>query len=221
MSAIVYLGILLISITIIYFSKKLLGVLGLKIAFILMTMLSFFLTFKYTTLSTINLNANSITYVSMFTTLYLLLESIDKKEVKKVTNLNFLISIFISVMVFLMSYHTQSLTDSIGINMKNVFINNYRILFIYPLTTLISNYLLIWMYEKIRKLYDIPFITTVTTYLLIGLIEALLYTMLVYGTTLSLKILIKLFLSTYMIRLIITVIYSLILTFISKKKVNL
>ena len=182
--------------------------------------LSLILSFKYITLSTINVNANSITYVTMFTSLYLLLESVSKEEVKKITRISLFLTIFASIMIYMMSYHVQSLTDSISINMKNVFIDNKRILMIYPITTLISNYLLIWAYKKIRKLYDVPFITTVTTYLLIGLIEGILYFFLTYYNILDTKIIIKLLLSTYMVRLIITIIYSIFLTLLTSKKVK-
>ena len=219
MNYIIYLCILIISISSIYLSKKILGKFGITILFITSSILSLILTFKYTTLSTININANSITYISMFTSLYLLLETTNKEEVKKITNLNFIVTVFSSILLYIMSYHVQSLTDSISINMKNVFINNYRILIIYPLTTLISHYLLIWMYKKIRNLYDIPFITTVTTYLFIGLIEGILYYFFAYSNILSTKIIIKLLLSTYMIRLIITIIHSIFLTLLTHKKV--
>lgn len=220
MNGLIYLCILTISIFSIYIASKLLGKLGLAITFIGMSFISFILAFKYITLSTINLNANCVTYITMFTTLYLLLETTDKKEVKEITALNFIMNIFSAVMLFLMTYHKQSLTDTISINMKNIFIGNYKILIIYPLTTLISNYLLIWMYDKIKKLYDNPFITTVTTYLLIGVIEGIFYTILVYDKILNYKTMILIILSTYMIRLIITVIYSLLLTIFFKKKVK-
>jgi len=221
MNVIIYLSILIISMLSIYFAKKYLGKLGLVITFVCMSIVSFLLTFKYVTLSTINLNSNSISYVTMFTALYLLLESTDKLEVKKITNLNFMINIFTAIMLYIMTYYTQSLTDTISVNMKNVFINNYQILIIYPLTTLMSNYLLIWIYEKIKKLYDNHFITTVTTYLLIGIVEGIIYTILVYSRMLNNKTIILIILSTYMVRLITTVIYSLFLTLLSKKKVNL
>lgn len=219
MNALIYLCILIISIISIYLANKLLGKLGLIITFIGMSAVSFILAFKYVSLLNINLNSNSITYITMFTSLYLLLESTEKKEVKEITDLNFIISVFIAIMLYIMTYHTQSLTDTVSINMKNVFMNNSKILIIYPLTTLISNYLLIWMYEKIKNLYDNPFITTVTTYLLIGIIEGILYTLLIYKDILSYKKIILILLSTYMIRLITTVIYSIFLTILSKKKV--
>ena len=219
MNIIIYLCILIICIFSLYLSKKFLGKQGLTIIFISSSILSLIITFKYIMLSTINVNANSITYITMFTSLYLLLETTNKEEVKKITNLNFIINIFSAVLLYIMSYHVQSLTDSISINMKNVFITNYRLLIIFPITTLISNYLLIIVYKKIRKLYDVPFITTVTTYLFIGLIEAILYFFIAYYNILDTKIIIKLLLSSYMVRLIITIIYSLFLTFLTSKKV--
>ena len=220
MNIIIYLCILIISIFSIYIANKFLGKLGLTITFISMSTVSFFLTFKYVTLSTINLNSNCIPYVTMFTSLYLLLESTTKKEAKEVTNLNFIINIFTAVMLYIMTYYTQSLTDTISINMKNVFLSNSQILIIYPLTTLLSNYLLISVYEKIKTLYDNHFITTVTTYLLIGIIEGIIYTFFAYGQILNTKTIILIILSTYMVRLITTIIYSLFLTLLSKKKVS-
>ena len=220
MNFIIYLCILIICIFSIYLSKKILGKTGITIVFITSSLLSLLLSFKYIMLSTINVNANSITYVTMFTSLYLLLESINKEEVKKIVNLNFLLTIFSAILLYIMSYHVQSLTDSISINMKNVFIDNYRILIVYPLSTLISNYLLIGMYKKIRKLYDIPFITTVTTYLSIGLVEGILFYLSVYYNVLIPKVIIKLLLSSYMIRLIVTIIYSIFLTLLTSKKVK-
>ena len=220
MNYIIFFCILIISILSIYFSKKIAGKLGLTIVLITSNLISLILTFKYIMLSTINVNANSVTYITMFTALYLLLESTKKEEVKKIVNLNFIITIFSSILLYIMSYHVQSLTDTISINMKNVFINNYKILIVYPITILISNYLLIWMYKKIRKLYDNAFITTVTTYLLIGLIEGIIYFFIVYYNILETKTIIKLLLSSYMIRLIITIIYSIFLTLITSKKVK-
>ena len=156
----------------------------------------------------------------MFSSLYLLLDTTSKDEVKKLSNKNFIISIFTSVILYMMTYHTQSLTDTIGINMKNVFEANSIILLTYPIVTLIANYLLIYMYEKIKKLYDNMFITTVTTFLLVGIIEGIIYTFISYYNILNLKTIIKLILSTYMIKLILTVIYSIYLMIITKKKVS-
>lgn len=219
MNVIIYLIILIISMFSLYIFRKLLGDLGLKVLFILMSITSFLLTFKYITIFGLSLNANSITYITMFSCAYLLLENNDKKEIKKLSNMNFIVSILGAILLYIMAYHTQSLTDTISVNMKNVFIENTRILFAFPIITLLSNYLLIMMYEKIKELYDNMFITTVTTFLLVGIIEGILYTLLSYYNILTLKIIIELILSTYMIKLILTVIYSILLMILTKKKV--
>ena len=58
----------------------------------------------------------------------------------------------------------------------------------------------------------------VTTYLAAGLIESILYMFISYYGILSNQAIIKLLLSTYMLRLIITVIYAIFLTIIPTNK---
>ena len=220
MNYIIFILILIIMMICLWLAKKLLGKTGLTIIYMITSILSLILSFKYIMLSTINVNANSITYVTMLTSLYLLFETTNKKEVKKIINLNILYLIIVSIILYMTSYHVQSMSDTISINMKNVFIDNSRILLIYPIAILISHYLLITIYKKMRNLYDIPFINTVTTYLLVGLIDAIIFFFGSYYQILEIKIIIKLLLSSYMIRLIITIIYSVFLTKLSNKKVN-
>lgn len=219
MNILIYLSILIILILFLFLISKLLGNLGLIMTTIMTSVLALITSFKYITLTTIDINSSVILYTTMYTSLYLLLENTTEKETKKIVVLNFLINIFTAFFLFLMSYHTQALTDSISINMKNVFIENYRILIIYPVSTFFSSILLILLYQKIKKLYDLPFITTVTTYLVVGLINALIFYLGSYYNIFTLKVIIELSLSTYMIGLIITVIYSLILPKLSKMKV--
>lgn len=219
MNILIYLSIIIILILFLFLISKLLGNLGLIMSTIMTGVLALITSFKYTTLTTIDINSSVVLYITMYTSLYLLLENTTEKETKKIVVLNFLINIFTAFFLFLMSYHTQALTDSISINMKNVFIENYRILIIYPVSTFFSSILLILLYQKIKKLYDLPFITTVTTYLVVGLVNALTFYLGSYYNIFTLKVIIELSLSTYMIGLIITVIYSLVLPKLSKMKV--
>ena len=219
MNILIYLSILIILILFLFLISKLLGNLGLIITVVMTGILSLITSFKYVTLTTININASVVLSITMYTSLYLLLENTTEKETKKIVILTFLINIFTAFFLFLMSYHTQALTDSISINMKNVFIENYRILITYPIANFFSSILLILLYQKIKKLYDIPFITTVTTYLVVGLANNLIFYLGSYLNIFTLKTILELSLSTYMIGLIITVIYSLILPKLNKMKV--
>ena len=104
--------------------------------------------------------------------------------------------------------------------MTNVFIENYRILIAFPISLFISHKILILIYEKVKNIYDNFFISTVTTYLAVGLIESIIYVLISYYNILDNQTIIKIALSTYMIRLIITVIYSIFLLKITNKKVK-
>ena len=214
----IYFCILLLSLLTIYISNKNKDKIGLIVSFIIMNLLSFILAFKYITISNLTINANSITYVTLLSILYLYLEKTNKKETKKLININTTINIFIVSLLVLMSLYIQSLDDTIGINMKNVFLDNYRLLIAYPLSTTLSFYGILWIYEKVKNIYDNMFITNTVTFLLIGLIDLILFTSIGYLFTLSIKIIIKLILSTYMLKILLTVIYSIFLMLIQNKK---
>ena len=220
MNILIYFCILIIVTITIYLMRKLLGKQGLELTLIIVNILSLILSFKFIKISNFSIISNSITYVSIFTVIYLLLEEYDHKDIKKTINTNFIINIFLSIMLYLMSYYTQAINDTVGINMTNVFIRNYRILIAYPITTFLSSHLTILMYNKIKNLYNNMFISTTTTYLAIGLIDIIIYTLIGYLNVYQIKILIEIALSTYMIRLVLTVLHSLLLTILTKKKVK-
>jgi len=218
MNILIYFCILVLSIFTIYIFNKKLDKLGLTVMFSLMNLLSFILSFKYITISTLNINANAITYISMFSILYLYLEKTNEKETKKLINLNIIMNLLIVSLLVLMSLYIQTIDDTVGINMKNVFIDNYRILIAYPITLSLSLHGIIKMYNKVKTIYDNMFITTTVTFLLVGLIDLILFTLISYLLVMNAKTMIKLILSTYMLKIILTVIYSLFLMLIQNKK---
>ena len=113
MNILIYLSILIILILFLFLISKLLGNLGLIITVVMTGILSLITSFKYVTLTTININASVVLSITMYTSLYLLLENTTEKETKKIVILTFLINIFTAFFLFLMSYHTQALTDFI------------------------------------------------------------------------------------------------------------
>lgn len=218
MNELVIICILIICLLSLWLAYKKGKNLGLISIFITSNILTFILNFKYIEIKTLTINANAIVYVTMFISLYLLIESKDKKSINKIINLNFLLNLICATLIFLESNYVQSLNDTIGINMKNVFVDNSRILLSYPFTMLISQKILLLLYNKVKNIYDNLFISMVTTYLAAGLIESILYMFISYYGILSNQAIIKLLLSTYMLRLIITVIYAIFLTIIPTNK---
>ena len=217
MNIILLIVAVIISLFITFITNKYMGKLGIIALYTISNLVAFILSFKLINISNLNFISNTLVYVMMLTMLYLLLERKETSEAKKIINFTFFINIFSSIMLYITSSYTQSLTDTIGINMTNVFINNYRMLLAYPISQFVSQKILIYVYDRIKKIYDNLFISTVTTYLLIGLIEILLFSIVAYYNILRNKVIIEIILSTYMIRLIITVIYSLLLPIFLKK----
>ena len=220
MNELLLVCILIIGIVSLVLANKYLQTLGLKVIIFMFNILSLLLSFKIITLSTLQISASIITYVIMYLAICLLLEQNKIKESKNVIKYNFILSIFSSVLLYIMAYYTQSLNDTVGINMKNVFIENIRILMAYPICTFISQEIFIYIYIKVKKIYENLFISSVTSYLAAALIDAIIYNFISYYRILNMSTIIKLLLSTYMIKLIIIVIYSIILTILNKKKVK-
>ena len=220
MNELLLLCILIIGMISLILADKYLHTLGLKIVILTFSTLSLILSFKTITLSTLQINANIVTYIIMYLALCLLIEQNKIKESKNIIKFNFILAIFSSIILYIMAYYTQSLNDTIGINMKNVFIENSRILIAFPISTLISQEIFIYIYLKVKKIYDNLFISAVTSYLAAALIDAIIYNFTSYYRILNINTIIKILLSTYMIKLIIIVIYSIILTLLNKRKVK-
>ena len=218
MNILLLLCILIILTLAIYLLQKTLDKLGLLIGITLMNILAFILSFKYTILSNITISTNSIAFISMLTVIYLYYEKTNEKETKKVINEIFIINIIAAGLLYIMSLYPQEVINTVGINIKNVFIDNYRMLIAYPITTLLSSYGMIYIYKKIKNLYDNMFISTTVSFLIIGLLELLLFNLITYLFRFNFKTIIELTLGTYMVRIILTVIYSFYLTLLLKKK---
>ena len=113
------------------------------------SILSFILSFKYIKLSNLVVNSNIIIYSTMFISLCMLVETRSKKKVKNTINLILFMNIILGFLLYLLPMYTQSLNDTVSINMKNVFNDNYKVLLFYPLTIWITQNLLVLVYRNI------------------------------------------------------------------------
>ena len=202
----------------IYLLQKTLDKLGLFIGITLTDILAFILSFKYTSLSNMTISINSIAFIAMLTILYIYYEKTNEKETRRVINKIFVINIIAATLLYIMSLYPQEVINTVGINIKNVFIDNYRMLIAYPITTLLSSYGMIFLYKKVKNLYDNMFISTTVSFLAIGLLELLIFNVITYLFRFNFKTIIELTLGTYMVRIILTVLYSFYLTLILNKK---
>lgn len=220
MNELIMICILLIGIASIYIFNKILDTFGLKIVFIIFSLISYILSFKYLALSTFHINASILTCCISYTSLCLLLEKNIIKDTKQVIKLNLLLNIITSILLYLMAYYTQSINDTVAINMSNVILNNIKLLIAYPIATYISYEVFIYIYIKVKKIYDYIFISMVSTYMASGLIALILTYFISYYNIITLPNIIKILLSTYMVELIIVVAFAIAITLIKSKKVS-
>ena len=115
--------------------------------------------------------------------------------------------------------YIPSVNDTVSINMQNTFGNYSRLLLIYPVTLILSEYLSLHYYQKLKDTYNDSFITLAFTYLLVGLIDTIIFSFVSYLNIISLKEIVTLALSSYLIRLLIIIIYYFVLDpdFLKKK----
>lgn len=220
MNEIILLCILMICLLYFYFNNDILKEKDVTIIATTASILSFILSFKYIKLSNLITNSNIIIYSTMFISICLLLERQSKKKVINTINLIFFINIICGLTLYLLPMYTQSLNDTVSINMKNVFNDNYKVLLFYPLTIWITQHLLVLVYKKTKKIYDNLFISMTTTYLCVGLVDSIVFSLLCYYNELNNQTIIKIILSSYMPRLIVVVLFSIIFTYYTKKKVK-
>lgn len=220
MNELIMICILLIGIASIYLFNRILDIFGIKIVFIIFSIISYIISFKYLALATFHINASVLTCCISYTCISILLEKNKQKDTTQLIRLNFVINVFISILLYMMMSYTQSINDTIGINMTNIIQNNLRYLIVYPISTYISYEIFIYIYLKVKKLYDYLFISMVSTYMAAGLINLIITYFISYLNLLKTDNIIKLLLSTYMVEVIIIVIYSITITYLKSKKVS-
>ena len=220
MNEIILFCILIICLLYFFFNSEFLKEKDVTIIATTASILSFILSFKYIKLSNLIVNSNIIIYSTMFISLCMLIETRSKKKVEKTINLILFMNLICACILYILPIYTQSLNDTVSINMKNVFSDNYKIIIFYPLTIWITQKMLVTVYSKVKKIYENLFISMTTTYLCVGLIDSIIFSVLCYYNELSNQTIIKIILSSYMPRLIMIVLFSLFFTYYNKKKVK-
>lgn len=184
--------------------------------------ISFLLAFKLIDVMKININAN-IALSSLFTSLtYLIIEKSTAKEYKNIIKQIFTINVILSIIIFLSSIYVGEINDVNSVNMQNIFISNYKILISYPTITLINQIVILLIYNTIKDITQNINIRTILTNLTVLMIETILFCISSYIFSIKLIYLPVLIISNYLIKVIITSIYTPFISYLIKlKKVKL
>ena len=125
-----------------------------------------------------------------------------------------------SILLAIMNFYIPAITETISINMEGTFEYNYKILIIYPLIVLISQYIVVNLYKLINEIQNNINISVILNYIITALIYTVLYSVLIYINTIELKYSLFVGISTYIIGLPVIIINLIFINYITDKLVK-
>ena len=200
-----------------YLDKK-----GLYLMLIIMTIVSYLLSFKVLNIWGLSVNANVITTISILEIVYLLIEKETKKNHYNYLFLTIFCLIATAFAILATSSYIPSINDTLSTNMKGLFIDNYQILIIFPLLLIITEIISPQIYLTLNQIYQNKIISINLIYMVLGLLNSLIFSFIAYASDPSFLSKLNIALATYFIGLIISILYTPIFNYLtSKKKVRL
>ncbi len=191
----------------IYYSKIILNIIGLVLAF------------KITSVFKMNINIGIIPFIISLTNLYIFILKYGKKELKSIIKLTLYSNIMVAILLIITNYFIPTITETVSINMKETFEYNYKILFSYPIIALLSQYTVIKLFNFVSKIQNNIIIDIILTYIITSLLYTITFSLVSYIQVLSFRDSIFIGISTYIIGFIVTIINIIFIYFITGKKV--
>ena len=218
MNIIMLILLLLICVFSIPLIYNLFDLLGLKILFIINIIMLFIASLKNVEIISLNISLSTIFLLPLTAVLIILFYKIKPKDIKNDVKQIFLMIAFIVVEIIFLFMYQHSINDIFTSNIINVLIYNYKIIIVLPIILLITVYGKIKFYKYIKKIENNIFIDFVITTICIGLIDTVLYTIIVNINILNIDNILKLALSNYLIRIVLSIIYVPVINYVLKRK---
>lgn len=219
MEEIITIVLALLTLLIIFCMYKMLDKRGLYFSLVLMTIISFVLSFKITYVFKMNINVGIISLISTFTILYIFLTKYNQKETKNLILVSLISNIAVSILLVIMNYFIPAVTETVHINMQGTFEYNYKILILYPIITLLSQFVTIKLFSLLKSIQINILVSVILIYIISGLIYTVGFYSIAYIEVLPTKYSLFLGVSTYIIGIPITIINAIYLHILHSKKV--
>ena len=211
------LGIFFIFVSQYIFEKN-----GIIYIYIIYNIISFILSFKMIEILKIDLNASIVIYLLFNCLSYIIIEKINIKEYKNLISQIFIINIIISIILFVSSLYIGSINDINFVNMKKIFIDNYKILISYPIITSINQLTTLLIYNNISDITKDTNTKIILTNLTTLMIETILFCIFSYIFNIGLVKMIIIIISNYLFKVLISLIYTPFISYLIKlRKVKL
>ena len=220
MSEIITLIIIILSLLTIFCLYKFLDKRGLYFALIIFNIISFVLSFKISVILKLNINTGIITLIETFTILYIFMIKYGDKELKNILKITFYANVMTALIIAIMNYFIPTITETISINMQGTFEYNYKILIIYPLVILLSEFIITKFYKIINLIQSNIPICIILTYIMTSLLYTIIFSVVSYLGILEIKNSLFVGISTYIIGIFITIINIIYIKLLTGKKVK-
>ena len=218
MNEIIFLILIMVTIVTIFILFKLYEKRGLYFSLVILNIITFILSFKITTFLKLNINLGIVPYVSVLSIIYLFIIKYGAKEIKELQKISLITNILTAIFLASINYFIPAITETISINIKDTFIYNYKILIAYPIIMLLSQYLIVKLYTFVSSIQSNKSICILLAYIITALLYTVIFYMISYINVLAIKHSIYIGISTYIVGLLITIIYIVFIYYLSKSK---
>ncbi len=198
---------------------KMLDKRGLYFALVLISLISFVLSFKISNIFKMNINIGIIPFICMMTLIFLFVIKYGKREEKNLILITLYSNVSVAILLAIMNYFDPAITETIHINMQGTFEYNYKILIAYPIVVAISQLISIKLFDLVNQIQTNLIVSGVLTYIITGLLYTAGFYLLAYIEVLEVKHSLFLGISTYILGLVISIFNSSLLNLALKKKV--
>lgn len=219
-SIIIVLLLILVSLLLIYSMYKIYDKRGLYFSLVIMNIMSFILSFKIIKIFSLNINLGLIPMISIFTIIYIIINKYSIKDKKNILSLSLYTNIITSILILITNYFIPTVSETISISIKGTFEYNYKILILYPIIILLSQYIIIKLFNYLKEIQSNIIINITLTYITTGLVYTLVFYLIAYINLIDIKNTIFMGVSCFLIGIIITLLNTLIIDLIFKKKVK-
>ena len=220
MDELIIVSLILLSCGIIYCFYKAFEKEGLYYSIVLLNLISFVLTFKIAYILRTNINIGIIPLLASFAVIYIYINKYGTKETKSLEIVSLYANISLAVLITILNFCIPALTETISINLEATFITNYKILILYPVMILGSQYAIIKLYTLLTKIQSNVILTVTLNYIITSLIYTLIFSLIAYINVISLKNTLFVGISTYIFGLIENLIITAFIYLMTKKKVK-
>ncbi len=207
MNVILVLLIFMFSILFLLISHLIFEKHAIKNIYIFYNIVSYLLSFKIVEIMKININANIFISTLFMILTYIIIEKVSVKDFKTLIKKIFFINILISILLFISSLYMGSITDNNWINIRDVFIYNYKIIICYPIITFIVQLLSSLIYPGFKVMSNKISIRIILTSLTILMFESLLFNLFGYVFELAFEEVFSLIITNYLLKVLLTIIY--------------